>query len=156
VSTIINSGGSGGAPLNSPAFTGTPTAPTAAPGTNTTQLATTAFVLANSTQVPVGLSGGADAINPHVSATYVVLTAGVDSMTLAAPTVTVDDGVTIRVTTNTAAAHTITFAGATLRSGVTGGNNTVTFASFPGSSVQLMAYQGHWYAMAQNNVASYT
>ena len=32
--------------LNSPAFTGTPTAPTAAPGTNTTQLATTAFVIA--------------------------------------------------------------------------------------------------------------
>ncbi|WP_175040841.1 hypothetical protein [Burkholderia contaminans] len=30
--------------LASPAFTGTPTAPTAAPGTNTTQLATTAFV----------------------------------------------------------------------------------------------------------------
>jgi hypothetical protein len=36
----------GGASLNSPAFTGTPTAPTAAPGTNTTQLATTAFVTA--------------------------------------------------------------------------------------------------------------
>lgn len=32
------------APLASPAFTGTPTAPTAAGGTNTTQLATTAFV----------------------------------------------------------------------------------------------------------------
>lgn len=32
------------APLASPAFTSTPTAPTAAPGTNTTQLATTAFV----------------------------------------------------------------------------------------------------------------
>lgn len=31
----------------SPALTGTPTAPTAAPGTNTTQLASTAFVLAN-------------------------------------------------------------------------------------------------------------
>ena len=30
----------------SPAFTGTPTAPTAAPGTNTTQIATTAFVTA--------------------------------------------------------------------------------------------------------------
>jgi hypothetical protein len=30
--------------LNSPAFTGTPTAPTATAGTNTTQLATTAFV----------------------------------------------------------------------------------------------------------------
>lgn len=34
------------APLASPAFTGTPTAPTAAPGTNTTQLSTTAFVQA--------------------------------------------------------------------------------------------------------------
>jgi hypothetical protein len=36
----------GGAPLVSPAFTGSPIAPTAAPGTNTTQLATTAFVTA--------------------------------------------------------------------------------------------------------------
>lgn len=35
------------APLASPALTGTPTAPTAAPGTNTVQVATTAFVLAN-------------------------------------------------------------------------------------------------------------
>lgn len=32
------------APANSPALTGTPTAPTASPGTNTTQIATTAFV----------------------------------------------------------------------------------------------------------------
>jgi microcystin-dependent protein len=36
----------------SPAFTGTPTAPTAAANTNTTQIATTAFVLANG--VPTG------------------------------------------------------------------------------------------------------
>jgi hypothetical protein len=33
--------------INSPAFTGTPTAPTAATGTNTTQIATTAFAIAN-------------------------------------------------------------------------------------------------------------
>ena len=38
--------GAGFAPLASPALTGTPTAPTAAPGTNTTQIATTAYVLA--------------------------------------------------------------------------------------------------------------
>jgi len=37
----------GAATLTSPSFTGTPTAPTAALGTNTTQIATTAFVLAN-------------------------------------------------------------------------------------------------------------
>lgn len=35
------------AALASPTFTGTPSAPTASPGTNTTQIATTAFVLAN-------------------------------------------------------------------------------------------------------------
>ena len=34
---------------SSPALTGTPTAPTAAPGTSTTQIATTAFVVANGT-----------------------------------------------------------------------------------------------------------
>ncbi len=34
------------AKLGSPAFTGTPTAPTAAAGTDTTQIATTAFVQA--------------------------------------------------------------------------------------------------------------
>lgn len=31
-------------PIESPTFTGTPSAPTAASGTNTTQIATTAFV----------------------------------------------------------------------------------------------------------------
>lgn len=36
------------APLISPIFTGTPTAPTAAVGANTTQIATTAFVMNNS------------------------------------------------------------------------------------------------------------
>jgi hypothetical protein len=39
---------SGKANLDSPTFTGTPLAPTATVGTNTTQVATTAFVLANS------------------------------------------------------------------------------------------------------------
>ena len=40
IQTAVNSK----ANLSSPAFTGTPTAPTAAAGTNTTQIATTAFV----------------------------------------------------------------------------------------------------------------
>lgn len=43
----------GAAPLASPALTGTPTAPTAAGGTNTTQLATTAFVIANAASAGV-------------------------------------------------------------------------------------------------------
>jgi hypothetical protein len=43
----------GKADLASPALTGTPTAPTATLGTNTTQIATTAFVLANAPAAPV-------------------------------------------------------------------------------------------------------
>lgn len=42
--------------LASPTFTGTPLAPTAAPGTNTTQLATTAFVTAAGSALTVPLS----------------------------------------------------------------------------------------------------
>jgi hypothetical protein len=43
--------------LASPTFTGTPTAPTATAGTNTTQIATTAFVLANTNANAVLLTG---------------------------------------------------------------------------------------------------
>ncbi|MCE2835483.1 MAG: hypothetical protein LW834_00545, partial [Cyanobium sp. 49614_E6] len=53
------------APLASPALTGTPTAPTAAAGTNTTQLATTAFVhdaTPNASATVPGLAQLADAV----------------------------------------------------------------------------------------------
>lgn len=49
------------APLASPGLTGTPTAPTAAPGTNTTQLGTTAFVTAAVAAAVTALIGGATA-----------------------------------------------------------------------------------------------
>ncbi len=68
VSDIINKDGvsafssGGGAPLDSPAFTGVPTAPTATAGTNTTQIATTAFVTA-------GLSGKANTASPTFTGT---------------------------------------------------------------------------------------
>lgn len=44
------------APRASPALTGTPTAPTAAPFTNTTQIATTAFVLAQQSAIVSGVA----------------------------------------------------------------------------------------------------
>lgn len=50
------------APLASPALTGTPTAPTAAANTNTTQLATTAFVQAAVASVVAG-GGGVASVN---------------------------------------------------------------------------------------------
>lgn len=55
------------APINSPAFTGTPTAPTAGVGTSTTQLATTAFVLSQ------GFTGASGSM-PNASSTSLVNT----------------------------------------------------------------------------------
>ena len=57
----------GAAPLGSPALTGVPTAPTAAPGTNTTQVATTAFVAASApTAASIGslIAAAADKATP--------------------------------------------------------------------------------------------
>ena len=51
------------APLASPALTGTPTAPTAVAGTNTTQVATTEFVLANAGSQSATLLTSADNLN---------------------------------------------------------------------------------------------
>lgn len=56
------------APLSSPAFTNIPTAPTAAAGTNTTQLATTAFVLANSSPWELIYDGAS--LNPNPTPVY--------------------------------------------------------------------------------------
>jgi hypothetical protein len=56
VLTLADVTGVGGAPLAAPAFTGVPTANTAAPGTNTTQLATTAFVAAALAAISTGVT----------------------------------------------------------------------------------------------------
>ena len=56
ISTATQSALDAKAPLASPTFTGAPAAPTAAPGTDTTQIATTAFVIANApAQTPIKL-----------------------------------------------------------------------------------------------------
>jgi hypothetical protein len=51
----------------SPAFTGTPTAPTAAPGTNTTQIASTAFVQAATTALGLGTMATQNANNVNIT-----------------------------------------------------------------------------------------
>lgn len=56
------------APLASPALTGTPTAPTAAPGTNTTQISTTAFVQAAIAALIDSSPGALDTLNELAAA----------------------------------------------------------------------------------------
>jgi hypothetical protein len=97
--------------------------------------------------VPLSVNG---AIGPNASAAYVITKAGVLADTLAAPTVTTSDGVTIVVTSNTANAHTITATG--LFQTGTATVNLATFAAFAGASITLMAYQGKWNVISLNAV----
>jgi hypothetical protein len=97
------------APLASPALTGTPTAPTAAVGTNTTRLATTAFVNAEiANDAPTKTGGGASgtwAINiSGNAATATSATSASTATTLTGLTSTVaelnyTDGVTSNIQT---------------------------------------------------------
>ena len=81
LATMVNT-----APLASPTFTGVPAAPTAAVGTNTTQLATTAYVLASYAAPPaIGGTTPAGAVFTTLSATGLLTvssTAGIKGTTL--------------------------------------------------------------------------
>ena len=73
------------APLGSPALTGTPTAPTAAAGTNTAQVATTAFVAAVQTLLNTAIALKAPLASPALTGTPTAPTAaaGTDTTQLA-------------------------------------------------------------------------
>ena len=69
---------SSAAPFNSPAFTGVPTAPTAAQGTSTTQIATTAFV---NTEIAADTAGLAPIASPTFTGVPAAPTATVGTNT---------------------------------------------------------------------------
>ncbi len=66
--TDLNSALAAKAPLASPTFTGVPSAPTAAGGTNTTQVATTAFVQAAIASLVAAAPGALDTLNELATA----------------------------------------------------------------------------------------
>lgn len=93
------------------------------------------------------LAGATDAIDPHTAGNYVITKAGVDAMTLAAPTAGAisaggDDGKIIELSSNTANAHTLTATG--LFECGTASVNLATFAAQKGAGLRLMAYAGKW------------
>jgi len=97
------------APLASPALTGAPTAPTAAANTNTTQVATTAYVQAELTDLIGGAPGTLDTLNE--------LAAAINDDATYASTLTTALGTKVTKTTNQAlstAADAMTISGHTI------------------------------------------
>ena len=94
----------------------------------------------------INLTGSADAINPNMSANYIITSTGVDATTLAAPTASIDDGKTIIVSSGGAHAHTLTATGL-LQTGASA-VNVATFAAHPGAGLTLKAYQGVWQVLS--------
>jgi hypothetical protein len=100
--------------------------------------------------LPTLLTGSADAINPHVSGNYIIKTAGVNAMTLAAPTVGLDDNLSIQIWSDTTNAHTLTAT--TLLANGTALKTTATFAAFRGAGIGLRAYNGVWQTVSNTAV----
>jgi hypothetical protein len=105
----------GAAPLASPAFTGTPTAPTPAPGTNTTQLATSAFVQTAITALIGGAPGALDTLKELADA--------------------INDDASYAATITAALALKLPLAGGTMAGGIAmGGNNIAGIGAIAGGS----------------------
>lgn len=105
--------------------------------------------------VPTVLSGSADVINPHVPGNYIVNTAGVDSITLALPTVGADDNLSIAIYSATTNAHTITLPSAQLAAGVSL-KTTAALAAFAGAGILLRAWNGTWQVVGSQGSVSYS
>jgi hypothetical protein len=100
---------------------------------------------------PTLLSGSADVIPPHQAGNYIVKTAGVDAMTLGAPTPGTDDNLSISIFSDTLNAHTVT-ATALFANG-TALKTTATFAAFRGAGMTLRAFNGVWQIVGASGVS---
>ena len=110
----------------------------------------------------VNLSGASGAVNPTVSAAYVITHGSLAAFTLAAPVSGAplingqgvnsggDDGTVLIFTSSTAYAHTITATG--LFADGAGDVNLATFAAHAGASFGVVAYGGKWLVLFNNNI----
>lgn len=111
---------------NSPAFTGTPTAPTAAQGTNTTQIATTEFVNA---EIAADTSGLAPLASPAFTGTPTAPTAAQGTNTTQLATTEFVNAEISADTANLAPLASPTFTGTPAAPTATQGTNTTQIAT---------------------------
>jgi hypothetical protein len=121
--------------------------------------ALTSFGLGLGAPIAITASG---AINPFVPGNYIITKSTAAAvMTLAAPkagapffqngvNIGGNDGMLISVFSYTAEAHTITATGLLLTG--TADVNEATFANIAGAGIVLMAYQGYWITVIQNEI----
>lgn len=83
---------------------------------------------------------------------YVITKASAAAITIANPTATTHDGVTLTFVSTTAAAHTLSnAAGAGFNDGGAGGD-VGTFGGAKGDNITIVAYGGKWYVLNSVNV----
>lgn len=103
----------------------------------------------SSIEPDINLTGSADAISATASGYYLVKTAGVDAMTLVAPTAAAE-GIIISIYSDTTNAHTLT-ATALLANG-TALKTTATFAAFRGAGLKLRATNLVWHVLTSSAI----
>ena len=119
------------APINSPTFTGIPAAPTAGSGTNTTQIATTAFVTA-AIPSPVDISGKANIASPTFTGT-VTIPAGASIADIGNTIQPFDADTAYKQTAEAVGALAIDLATGNYFTKTISGNSTFTFSNPPAS-----------------------
>ena len=93
-------------------------------------------------------ASGAISLYSH---TAVVTKGTAAALTLAAPTATTHDGVTITVVSSTAAAHTVTATTVGFNAG-DAASDVGTFGGAIGDGFSFVAYQGEWYVLPGTNL----
>lgn len=93
-------------------------------------------------------ANGAISIYSH---TAVVTKGTAAALTVAAPTATTHDGVTITVVSSTAAAHTVTATTIGFNAG-DAASDVGTFGGAIGDGFAFVAYQGEWYVVPGSNL----
>jgi hypothetical protein len=89
---------------------------------------------------------------PTANTTYYITKAGVAAMTLADPTATTHDGLTLTFISTTAQAHTLSNAAGSGFNAGGAASDIGTFGGAIGDGITLTAYGGKWLVVSKTNV----